>query len=282
MNFTHDDLIILRGLLAKLGVNDNVTREQLKGNWKMDTSSHLNDSVHSLSDVLNMCIYPLFQLVMVIPYPLPTLAIFVRDNNYTVVFDAFGFSVKDFMTRQVLLRCDSTSDLYPVTKPSTIPHAFLTSEYMWHQRLGHPGSEVLRRILSNNSISYKEKPPVLCHTCQLGKHVRLSFVRSNRPPERLNLHASSISPLPKSYTDAFNEPNWQNAMRDEYNALIKNDTWTLVPDPRTPILFVLEGIDVDETFSPVVKPGTIQTTLFEEFCISLSVLCPPAPTVGEC
>ncbi|GJS93127.1 hypothetical protein Tco_0800095 [Tanacetum coccineum] len=78
---------------------------------------------------------------------------FVRDMYCTVEFDAFGFSVKDFLTRQVLLRCDSTRNLYPVTKPSAIPHAFLTSQYIWHQRLGHSGSEVLRRILFSNSIS---------------------------------------------------------------------------------------------------------------------------------
>ncbi|GJT30560.1 ribonuclease H-like domain-containing protein [Tanacetum coccineum] len=73
--------------------------------------------------------------------------------------------------------CDNTRDLYPVTKPSTIPHAFLTSQYTWHERLGHPGSEVLRRLLSSISIlCNKEKPHVLCHACQLGKHVRLPFV----------------------------------------------------------------------------------------------------------
>ncbi|GJW46943.1 ribonuclease H-like domain-containing protein [Tanacetum coccineum] len=105
---------------------------------------------------------------------------FIRDTCSTVEFDAFGFSVKDFLTRRVLLRCDSTGDFYPVTKPSNIPHAFLTSQYMWHQRLGHPGSEVLRCVLSSNSISCnKEKLPILCHACQLGKHVKLPFVRSN-------------------------------------------------------------------------------------------------------
>ncbi|GJU13230.1 copia protein [Tanacetum coccineum] len=54
---------------------------------------------------------------------------FVRDNNCTIEFDAFGFSVKDFMTRWVLLRCDSTGDLYPVTAPSSIPHVFLVSQH---------------------------------------------------------------------------------------------------------------------------------------------------------
>ncbi|GJZ46817.1 ribonuclease H-like domain-containing protein [Tanacetum coccineum] len=105
---------------------------------------------------------------------------FVRDNNCTIEFDAFGFSVKDFLTRRVLLRCDSTGDLYPVTSPSPIPHAFLVSQHMWHQRLGHPRGEVLRHLVSSNFISYnKEKPPVLCHACQLGKHVRLPFVSSS-------------------------------------------------------------------------------------------------------
>nr|GFB29128.1 ribonuclease H-like domain-containing protein [Tanacetum cinerariifolium]GFB29129.1 ribonuclease H-like domain-containing protein [Tanacetum cinerariifolium] len=80
------------------------------------------------------------------------------------------------MTRQVLLRCDSTGDLYPVTTPSPIPQAFLVSQHTWNQRLGHPGSEVLRRLVSNNFISCnKEKPPTLFHACQLDKHVRLSF-----------------------------------------------------------------------------------------------------------
>nr|GEW50724.1 ribonuclease H-like domain-containing protein [Tanacetum cinerariifolium] len=101
---------------------------------------------------------------------------FVHDNSCTIEFDPLGFLVKDFITRRVRLRCDSTGDLYPVTKPSTIPHAFLTSQYTWHQRLGLLGSEVLRRLVSSDSISCnKEKLPVLCHACQHGKHVKLSF-----------------------------------------------------------------------------------------------------------
>ncbi|GJX12544.1 hypothetical protein Tco_0204302 [Tanacetum coccineum] len=72
--------------------------------------------------------------------------IYVRENNYTVEFDAFGFSVKDFLMRRVLFRCDSTGDLYPVTSPSLVPQAFLVSPHTWHQRLGHPGSDVLRPL----------------------------------------------------------------------------------------------------------------------------------------
>ncbi|GJV11989.1 ribonuclease H-like domain-containing protein [Tanacetum coccineum] len=86
------------------------------------------------------------------------------------------------MARRVFLRCDSTGDLYPVTQPSPIPYAFLTSQHTWHQRLGHLGSEVLRRLVSRNLISFdKEKSLVLCHACHLGKHVRLPFVSFNTP-----------------------------------------------------------------------------------------------------
>lgn len=182
------------------------------GNWNMDTgaSSHLNASVNSLSNVFNTCMYPSVSVgdghsipvtntghsilptpfrplhlnnVLITPHIVNNLIFvrqFVRENNCTVEFDPFGFSVKDFMTRRVLLRCDSTGDLYPVTAPSPIPQALLVSQHTWHQRLGHPGSEVLRRLVSNNFISCnKEKPPVLCHACQLGKHVRLPFASSN-------------------------------------------------------------------------------------------------------
>ncbi|GJU71557.1 hypothetical protein Tco_1262962 [Tanacetum coccineum] len=37
---------------------------------------------------------------------------FTRDNDVSVGFDAYGFSIKDYQTGQLLLRCDSTGDLY--------------------------------------------------------------------------------------------------------------------------------------------------------------------------
>ncbi|MCH87604.1 retrovirus-related Pol polyprotein from transposon TNT 1-94, partial [Trifolium medium] len=87
---------------------------------------------------------------------------------------------------------------------------------------------------------------------------------------------------------ALKDPNWKMAMDDEYNALIKNKTWDLVPRPtdvnviismwifrhkeksegsfeRHKALLVGDGagqqVDVNcgETFSPIVKPATIRT-----------------------
>ncbi|GJQ91564.1 ribonuclease H-like domain-containing protein [Tanacetum coccineum] len=56
-------------------------------------------------------------------------------------------------------------------------------------------------------------------------------VGTNRPTHRYTLNVSTISPIPKSYSNAFRDPNWYSAMLDEYNAFIKNNTWVLVPRP---------------------------------------------------
>lgn len=111
-----------------------------------------------------------------------------------------------------------------------------------------------------------------------------------RPIDRLNLHAAPLSPVPHTYRAALADPHWRTAMEEEYNALLANRTWDLVPRPpgvnvvtgkwisrhkfqadgsldRYKARWVLRGftqrpgIDFDETFSPVVKPATVRTVL---------------------
>ncbi|GKB86026.1 ribonuclease H-like domain-containing protein [Tanacetum coccineum] len=111
-----------------------------------------------------------------------------------------------------------------------------------------------------------------------------------KPIDRLSLHTFSISYLPKNPSDALKDIQWRNSMYDEYNALVKNGTWLLVPRPtgvnmvRSMWLYKHKfhadgtlsrykarlvangssqqlGVDFDETFSPVVKSATIRTVL---------------------
>ncbi|GKA50525.1 hypothetical protein Tco_0743598 [Tanacetum coccineum] len=139
--------------------NTTTLQEPASGNWNMNTvgDGHFIPVTNSGHSVLSTLFCPLhLNNVLITPNIVKNLISvrqFVRDNSCTVEFDPFGFSVKDFITRWVLLRCDSTGELYPVTKPSTTPHAFLTSQCTWHQRLVHPGSKVLRRLVSSDSIS---------------------------------------------------------------------------------------------------------------------------------
>ncbi|GJV88092.1 ribonuclease H-like domain-containing protein [Tanacetum coccineum] len=117
-----------------------------------------------------------------------------------------------------------------------------------------------------------------------------------KPLERMNSYVTTTSPLPRSHVHALLDPNWKEAMLDEYNDLITNGTWVLLPRPanvnvvRSMWLFKhkfnangslsrykarlvangcsqQQGIDCDEIFSPVVKPATIRTVL------SLAVSC---------
>jgi len=109
-------------------------------------------------------------------------------------------------------------------------------------------------------------------------------------PPRPLLHASPLSPVPKTFRSSLADPNWRVAMEEEFAALLQNNTWDLVPNPpqanvvtgkwlfkhkfnadgsleRYKARWVLRGfsqrpgIDFDETFSPVVKPATVRTVL---------------------
>jgi hypothetical protein len=97
---------------------------------------------------------------------------------------------------------------------------------------------------------------------------------------------SAASSEPYTLQEALSSPVWKAAMNEEYNALMKNHTWRLVPPQpgrnlidckwvykikhkadgsvdRHKARLVAKGfkqrlgIDYDDTFSPVVKPATI-------------------------
>nr|GEU77959.1 ribonuclease H-like domain-containing protein [Tanacetum cinerariifolium] len=115
-------------------------------------------------------------------------------------------------------------------------------------------------------------------------------VRIMKANPKYNIHVTTSSSIPKSPFHTLRDPNWKQAMCDEYKALIDNKTWVLISRlqnvniVRSMWLYKhkynddgslsrykarlvanshsqQQGIDCDETFSPVVKPATIQTVL---------------------
>jgi histone deacetylase 1/2 len=108
---------------------------------------------------------------------------FTIDNSVSVEYDPFGFSVKDLRTRREIIRCSSTGPLYEFfAASSSSPSHFglaasTTPTELWHRRLGHPGRDAASHLAKDFSIRCN-KDTMVCHACQLGKHVRLPFSRS--------------------------------------------------------------------------------------------------------
>ncbi|GJV39609.1 ribonuclease H-like domain-containing protein [Tanacetum coccineum] len=81
------------------------------------------------------------------------------------------------------------------------------------------------------------------------------------------MSCTTTSPLPRSHVHALRDPNWNEAMLDEYNALITNGTWDLVPRPanvnvvRSMWLFKHKFNAYGSLSSPTVKPATIRNVL---------------------
>ncbi|GJW51333.1 hybrid signal transduction histidine kinase M [Tanacetum coccineum] len=159
-------------------------------------------------------------------------------------------------SRAQVTSIDSTSSLpmvllaNSVTQSSFIPNAFLTNQYTWHERHGHPGSEVLRSLLSRNLVSCNiEKPHVLCHVFQLGKHVRLPFVTEIL--ERANMAGCNPSRTPVD-TESKLGDNVQQIMG--YNCLSSTTT------------SLVAYTDVDWAGCPTTRRSTLS------YCVFLGLL----------
>ena len=128
---------------------------------------------------------------------------FTTDNWCSVEFDPFGFSVKDLHTQKVILRSDSTGDLYSV--PHLLNQKALSavtneSSSTWHRRLIHTNNVTLNSLISSGFISCNEDNLLsCCNACQLEKHIKLPFQKSltqtNKPFELVHSDVWT-SPVP--------------------------------------------------------------------------------------
>ena len=115
---------------------------------------------------------------------------FCRDNNCCFQFDAHQFKIKDLPTGRLLYRGPSRNGLYPLTgvhQPLLHqPHTSFSSlqskavsSSLWHDRLGHPNNQVLRRLLPlvNTTRSNKTQSTACTH-CIQGKITKIPFKNS--------------------------------------------------------------------------------------------------------
>jgi hypothetical protein len=145
-----------------------------------------------------------------------------RDNNISIEFDPSGFSIKDLPTRTEIHRCDNAGDLYPLQLPS--PRSFtatmVPSVDLWHQRLGHPGAPSLSQVLESFDYSCNKSEAHSCHSCKLGKHVRLPFHSSE---------AQTYFPFQIVHSDVWTSPVLSNSGFKYYVVFLDDFThyiWT--------------------------------------------------------
>ncbi|KAG8473650.1 hypothetical protein CXB51_035527 [Gossypium anomalum] len=171
----------------------------LVGNGSYASIFHVGDSSISSSSH-NLSINNLL-FVPAIHKSLLSISKFAKDNQVFFEFHPSCCYVKDLATHRILLHGIESNRLYQLLPESSTEFAFtasnklapslsvsspLTVESMvpnstikitrWHQRLGHPSTDVLNHVLRACNISIPRSiEPSLCNTCALGKSHKLPF-----------------------------------------------------------------------------------------------------------
>eukprot|EP00253_Pinus_taeda_P031980 PITA_31980 len=72
---------------------------------------------------------------------------------------------------------------------------------------------------------------------------------------------------PSSFEEAVQQPIWVDSMVEEYDSIVRNSVWDVVPRPENKSvvssrwLYKVEGIDYNETFAPVARYSSIKSML---------------------
>lgn len=135
---------------------------------------------------------------------------FCHDNHVFFEFHSSFFAVKDTSTRTILLTGPSNNGLYSMCLPQlrSLPRVSFTavrvSPNVWHQRLGHPHSQLLNSMLSRFSLPVCNKDSLsFCNSCHVGKSSKLHLKSSNfKSNQFLDLIVCDVwGPAPISSTD---------------------------------------------------------------------------------
>jgi hypothetical protein len=104
---------------------------------------------------------------------------FTTDNWCSMKFDPFGLSVKDLITKNVIVRSNSTGPLYMMRLPGSltpsssvvaalaaVPHALtVVAPTTWHRRLGHSGPDALSSLSRSSFIQCTRNKHDFCYAC---------------------------------------------------------------------------------------------------------------------
>ncbi|KAL6340900.1 hypothetical protein AAG906_032011 [Vitis piasezkii] len=244
-----------------------------------------------------------------------------HTGSITILTSSRTFTLQnDLNTGTILLMGEPKDDVYewPTTFPFVTSSPLLafssvkTTSFEWHSRLDNGGKyQTLDNFRSTNGISHFTTPPHTPNTMVFlndtssastttpsthqNTHSMTTRAKNNihKPLTKMNLIAVISQPSdiePHTINQALTDPKWRQAMNDEFDALVRNGTWELVPSTsmqnlvgckwvfrikrildgfidRYKVILVAKGfhqrpdVDYHDTFSQVVKPTTIRLVL---------------------
>ncbi|GJZ83426.1 ribonuclease H-like domain-containing protein [Tanacetum coccineum] len=120
--------------------------------WYMDTgaTSHLSSDANNLTTIFNKRINTIIVVGNGATIP-------VTNSRHSILPSLhrhlYLHNVLDYRTLRLLLRCESTGDLYPFHTSTTTPTTLLSStQSTWHQRLGHPNDDLIHQLDVKNAF----------------------------------------------------------------------------------------------------------------------------------
>ncbi|BBN68591.1 hypothetical protein Prudu_489S000400 [Prunus dulcis] len=142
---------------------------------------------------------------------------FVKDNSCSLTLDSDGSLVKDRFTGKMLLRGPVRDGSYPLqsspspgTTSSISSSAFVSIKapvQIWHSRLGHPSSNIFRKVISGNKLALQGKSSVdfFCSDCAIAKNHKLPFhpAGSSTSHSLALLHCDVWGPAPVTSVSGF-------------------------------------------------------------------------------
>ena len=133
-----------------------------------------------------------------------------RDNDAFLEFYPHRFFVKEQGTRKVIFQGPCEGGLYPL-KPSSsqsrpnksvLAATIKPTSTLWHHRLGHASTSVVRQVLTCHRIPFISdfNENLVCDACQMGKSHQLPYPKSTSVSSRpLELVFSDVwGPAPSS------------------------------------------------------------------------------------
>ncbi|GAU30137.1 hypothetical protein TSUD_360300 [Trifolium subterraneum] len=212
----------------------------------------------------------------------------------TTTYNFLDNDMSPYAINHILTQAQPEPNHHPPTQTATPAQTPISDQpHTFSPPKDTTSSQTPPTISQPPTTNQKALPPIFQPSSQTDtKPVTRSQHNIFKPNQRYyGLHTQvTKSPLPRNPVSALQDPNWKMVMDDEYNALIENKTWDLVPRPpdvnviRSMWIFRHKeksddfferhkarlvgdgasqqvGIDCGETFSPVVKPATIRTVL---------------------